>query len=66
LFNLRELAISNEVLCPAAQVSQEDLQQAMPGRGKAETKAGARGAGHCGGRSQFSLAAAVAAKRRHA
>ena len=41
LFNMKELGISNEVLCKAAQVSQEDLQQAMHNRGKAQSKAGA-------------------------
>jgi response regulator RpfG family c-di-GMP phosphodiesterase len=43
LFNMKELGITNEVLCKAAQVSQEDLQQAMQSRGKAGTKAGATG-----------------------
>jgi len=43
LFNMKELGISNEVLCKAAQVSQEDLQQAMQARSQAETKSGATG-----------------------
>ncbi len=43
LFNMKELGITNEVLCKAAQVSQEDLQQAMQSRGKAATKVGATG-----------------------
>jgi K+-sensing histidine kinase KdpD len=43
LFNMKELGISNEVLCKAAQVSQEDLQQAMRTRSQAGTKAGAAG-----------------------
>ena len=38
LFNMKELGISNEVLCKAAQVSQEDLQQAMRTRSQEETK----------------------------
>jgi hypothetical protein len=43
LFNMKELGISNEVLCKAAQVSQEDLQQAMQSRGQAGSKSGAPG-----------------------
>jgi response regulator RpfG family c-di-GMP phosphodiesterase len=43
LFNMKELGITNEVLCKAAQVSQEDLQQAMQSRGNAATKLGATG-----------------------
>jgi response regulator RpfG family c-di-GMP phosphodiesterase len=39
LFNMKELGISNEVLCKAAQVSQEDLQLAMRTRSQADTKA---------------------------
>lgn len=35
LFNMNELGITNEVLCKAAQVSQEDLQRGKPAR-KAE------------------------------
>ena len=42
LFNMKELGITNEVLCKAAQVSHEDLQQAMQNRAK-EPKAGAMG-----------------------
>jgi hypothetical protein len=42
LFNMKELGITNEVLCKAAQVSHEDLQQAMQNRAKG-TKAGAMG-----------------------
>lgn len=41
LFNMKELGITNEVLCKAAQVSQEDLSHAMQNRGKAQSKAGA-------------------------
>jgi hypothetical protein len=43
LFNMKELGIANEVLCKAAQVSQEDLQQAMQSRGQAGTKSGTSG-----------------------
>lgn len=43
LFNMKELGITNEVLCKAAQVSQEDLRHAMQNRGKAQSKAGAMG-----------------------
>jgi hypothetical protein len=43
LFNMKELGISNEVLCKAAQVSHEDLQQAMRTRSQADTKAGSTG-----------------------
>lgn len=43
LFNMKELGITNEVLCKAAQVSQEDLQQAVQNRGQSGTKAGATG-----------------------
>jgi hypothetical protein len=42
LFNMKELGITNEVLCKAAQVSQEDLQKAMQSRGQG-TKTGATG-----------------------
>ncbi len=38
LFNMKELGISNEVLCKAAQVSQDDLRHAMQNRGKGTTK----------------------------
>lgn len=38
LFNMKELGITNEVLCKAAQVSQEDLRQAIQNQGKAKTK----------------------------
>ena len=38
LFNMKELGITNEVLCKAAQVSQEDLHQAIQNRGKAKSK----------------------------
>jgi response regulator RpfG family c-di-GMP phosphodiesterase len=41
LFNMKELGITNEVLCKAAQVSQEDLSHVMRNRGKAQSKAGA-------------------------
>ena len=41
LFNMKELGITNEVLCKAAQVSQEDLRHAMQNRAKAQSKAGA-------------------------
>ena len=40
LFNMKELGITNEVLCKAAQVSEEELQHAMQNRGKAQAKAG--------------------------
>jgi response regulator RpfG family c-di-GMP phosphodiesterase len=43
LFNMKDLGITNEVLCKAAQVSQEDLQKAMQSRGQAGTKAGDTG-----------------------
>ena len=43
LFNMKDLGITNEVLCKAAQVSHEDLHQAMQSRGKAPSKAGATG-----------------------
>jgi len=42
LFNMKDLGISNEVLCKAAQVSQEDLQQSMRNR-KALSKGAAMG-----------------------
>jgi len=40
LFNMKELGITNEVLCKAAQVSEEELQHAMQNRGKGQAKAG--------------------------
>jgi hypothetical protein len=43
LFNLKDLGISNEVLCKAAQVSQEDLAPSGQNRGRALLKAGAIG-----------------------
>ena len=43
LFNMKELGISNEVLCKAAQVSQEDLRQGPQKRGKSFSKASAMG-----------------------
>ena len=43
LFNMKDLGITNEVLCKAAQVSHEDLQLAIQNRGKASSKAGAGG-----------------------
>lgn len=42
LFNMKELGITNEVLCKAAQVSQEDLQQGRRNR-KAISKGAAMG-----------------------
>jgi hypothetical protein len=42
LFNMKDLGITNEVLCKAAQVSQEDLHQAIQ-RGKAKSKDGLSG-----------------------
>jgi hypothetical protein len=41
LFNMKDLGITNEVLCKAAQVSHEDLHQAMRNREKKPLKAGA-------------------------
>ena len=43
LFNMKELGISNEVLCKAAQVSQEDLHQAMQNRGRSASNSSAAG-----------------------
>jgi HD-GYP domain-containing protein (c-di-GMP phosphodiesterase class II) len=43
LFNLKELGISDDVLCKAAQVMQEELQQWRPGRKKLVSKASAMG-----------------------
>ncbi len=40
LFNMKDMGISNDVLCKAAQVSHEDLHQAMQNRGKAPLKPG--------------------------
>lgn len=42
LFNMKDLGISNEVLCKAAQVSEEDLQESMRNR-KAISKGAAMG-----------------------
>jgi len=41
LFHMKELGITNEVLCKAAQVSHEDLQQAAQNRDKEQAKPGA-------------------------
>jgi hypothetical protein len=41
LFNMKDMGITNEVLCKAAQVSQEDLRQGKANRGKTLAKAGA-------------------------
>ncbi len=41
LFHMKELGITNEVLCKAAQVSREDLQQVAHNRGKEQLKPGA-------------------------
>ena len=38
LFNMKEMGITNEVLCKAAQVSHEDLQLALSKRSKTESK----------------------------
>jgi len=43
LFNLKELGITNEVLCKAAQVSADDLQHGLENRRKNASKAGAMG-----------------------
>jgi hypothetical protein len=40
LFNMKELGISNEVLCKAAQVSHEDLEKAMQSRKNPGSKSG--------------------------
>jgi hypothetical protein len=40
LFNMKEMGISNEVLCKAAQVSHEDLDHAIQNRGKDPSKGG--------------------------
>jgi len=39
LFNMKDMGISNEVLCKAAQVSHEDLHQAIQNREKTPSKA---------------------------
>jgi len=39
LFNMKDMGISNEVLCKAAQVSHEDLHQAIQNRDKTPSKA---------------------------
>ena len=41
LFNMKDLGITNEVLCKAAQVSQEDLNKPIQNREKAPSKDGA-------------------------
>jgi len=41
LFHMKDLGITNEVLCKAAQVSQEDLEQVARNRGKELSKPGA-------------------------
>lgn len=41
LFNMKDLGITNEVLCKAAQVTQEDLHKAIQNREKTPSKAGA-------------------------
>lgn len=41
LFNMKDMGISNEVLCKAAQLSHEELQQAVQNRGKSSPKSGA-------------------------
>lgn len=38
LFNMKDLGITNEVLCKAAQISQDDLQQAIASREKVSSK----------------------------
>jgi HD-GYP domain-containing protein (c-di-GMP phosphodiesterase class II) len=40
LFNMKELGISNEVLCKAAQLSHDDLDEAIQNRGKDPSKGG--------------------------
>jgi hypothetical protein len=40
LFNMKDMGITNQVLCKAAQVSHEELQQAIRNRGKAPSKTG--------------------------
>ena len=41
LFNMKDLGITNEILCKAAQVTQEDLHKAIENRGKVPSKPGA-------------------------
>ncbi len=41
LFNMKDMGITNEVLCKAAQVSHEELHHAIQNRGKAPSKPGA-------------------------
>jgi response regulator RpfG family c-di-GMP phosphodiesterase len=41
LFNMKDMGITNEVLCKAAQVSHEELHHVIQNRGKAPSKAGA-------------------------
>jgi hypothetical protein len=41
LFNMKDMGITNEVLCKAAQVSQEDLRQALHRNSKTSSKTGA-------------------------
>jgi len=41
LFHMKELGITNDVLCKAAKVSHEDLQRGAQNRGKESPKAGA-------------------------
>ena len=43
LFNMKELGITNEVLCKAAQVSQDDLQQGKQNRSRTVSRAGGTG-----------------------
>lgn len=43
LFNMKELGIANEVLCKAAQMREEDLQQSKKSRRKATSKTAAMG-----------------------
>lgn len=47
LFNMKELGIADEVLCKAAQVSQEDLRHGLRNPGKSLSKAGAQGSSLC-------------------
>jgi HD-GYP domain-containing protein (c-di-GMP phosphodiesterase class II) len=54
LFNMKDMGISNEVLCKAAQVSHEDLHQAIQNREKMPSKAVATVVPY-GGRSRFFL-----------
>lgn len=43
LFNMKDMGITNEVLCKAAQVSHADLHEAIQNRAKSPSKAGAEG-----------------------